>query len=147
MQQQALDPIAPRDQVSVPRVEKDQKKELGERMIGILLLVESLESFQKLRETFEKVVGSFENAKQSISEQHQKEIMFQCEQVLGELPDMMPAYVRAFMNDSVSYELLGIDTERKRLSEILGVDPGNTDILKQMHTLQVRKDELVRTRH
>lgn len=148
MQQQASDPIRePLDQVSVPRREKDQKKELGERMIGILLLVESLEPFHKLRETFEKVVGSFEHAKQSMTEQHQKEMMFQCEQVLGELPDMMPAYVRAFMNDSVSYELLGIDTERKRLSEILGVDPGNVDILKQMHTLQVRKDELVRTRH
>ena len=116
-------------------------------MIGILLLVESLDSIQKLRETFEKVVGSFENAKQSITEQHQKELMFQCEQVLGELPDMLTAYVRAFMNDSVGYELLCIDTERKRLSEILGVDPGNTDVLKQIHMLQVRRDELVRTRH
>lgn len=130
-----------------PRSEPDRTHHLAERMAGILLVMEPTEFFHKYRDVFEQYVGSFQAFRDTISEQRQKELMFQVEHLLGNLPDAITAYERAFHDDSTRYRLLTLDTARKQLNQMILSDPHNVDLLKQLHALQVQKDELIRTLH
>lgn len=127
--------------------EHDQKKMIEDRMVAILLLVKDLEPYDRMVAQFSEKIGSFESFRDRMTEQQQKEHMFRLEQLLGELPGSITNYERAFRDDSIRYELLVIEESLLVLKQAMAEDSQNMETLKQMHSLQVRKDELIRGRN
>ncbi len=125
--------------------DKDQKKMLEERLVGILLLLKNLEIDNVMKNRFAEIIEPFENYISRMDEYTKKELMFQTEQLLGELPVMLPVYKRAFHDDLTRYELLGLEDERKKLNQSLVGTPDDVGLLTQLHALQVRRDQLIRT--
>lgn len=142
------------------RKHADIQAERVKRLVGVLLIGasagESTETWvTPLRAQFDRLVdsnhsGMYTTLVEELSESDKAVLMFTLEQELGQLPDAVTRYVKFFTNEAIRYRIQVIMDMRKSYDQQLQVilaagDTPDPELLKQLHQLQVEKDELTRS--